>query len=103
MKTVVRLALLVTLSLAAPVCLPAQEPAAPAQKQDAAADTQYEYRLLATNRTTTMEKEMKEAAEAGYRFEKAISGPTMCLAWAYCPPAAATVEVTSESIMATQV
>ena len=27
----------------------------------------------------------------------------MCLAWAYCPPAAATVEVTSESIIATQV
>ena len=27
---------------------------------------------------------------------KAISGPTMCLAWAYWPPAAATVEVTSE-------
>jgi hypothetical protein len=27
----------------------------------------------------------------------------MCLAWVYCPPAAATVDVTSESIMATQV
>lgn len=51
--------------------------AAPAQADAAMpADTQYEYRLLATNRTTTMEKEMKEAAEAGYRFEKAISGPT---------------------------
>ena len=34
---------------------------------------------------------------------KAIRGPTMCFAWAYCPPAAATVDVTSESIMATQV
>ena len=32
---------------------------------------------------------------------KAISGPMVCLAWAYCPPAAATVEVISESIMAT--
>ena len=33
---------------------------------------------------------------------KAASGPRMCLAWAYCPPAEATVELTSESIMATQ-
>jgi hypothetical protein len=40
------------------------------------ADVQREYKLLATNRTSTMEKEMKEAADAGYRFEKAISGPT---------------------------
>ncbi|MCA1634367.1 MAG: hypothetical protein LC802_11910 [Acidobacteria bacterium] len=40
------------------------------------ADGQLEYKLLATNRTSTMEKEMKETAEAGYRFEKAISGPT---------------------------
>ena len=58
---------------------PSQEPDAQPQQAAAAsadADTQYEYRLLATNRTSTMEKEMKEAAEAGYRFEKAISGPT---------------------------
>src|SRR4051794_28855946 len=33
----------------------------------------------------------------------AMRGPTMCLAWAYWPPAEATVEVTSESIMATLV
>src|SRR3954451_17363720 len=32
-----------------------------------------------------------------------MRGPTMCLAWAYWPPAEATVEVTSESIMATLV
>lgn len=59
---------------------PATTPAARQQAAPAAdaqpADVQYEYRLLATNRTSTMEKEMKEAAEAGYRFEKAISGPT---------------------------
>lgn len=66
----------------APSPEPAAQPqqvtsAAPAQADAAVpADTQYEYRLLATNRTSTMEKEMKEAAEAGYRFEKAISGPT---------------------------
>ncbi len=34
---------------------------------------------------------------------KAISGPMVCFAWAYWPPAAATVEVISESIIATQV
>ena len=39
-------------------------------------DVVLEYRLLATNRTTTMEKEMKEAAEAGYRFDEVVSGNT---------------------------
>jgi hypothetical protein len=33
----------------------------------------------------------------------AIKGPMVCLAWVYCPPAAATVDVTSLSIIATQV
>jgi hypothetical protein len=55
---------------------PAPQQQAPDSPQAAPADVQYEYKLLATNRTSTMEKEMKEAAEAGYRFEKAISGPT---------------------------
>ncbi|HEX8351652.1 MAG TPA: hypothetical protein VF611_01915 [Pyrinomonadaceae bacterium] len=56
---------------------PGGSPTAPAADVAAApADLQYEYKLLATNRTSTMEKEMKEAADAGYRFEKAISGPT---------------------------
>ncbi len=32
------------------------------------------YRLLATNKTSTMEKELNEAADAGYRFEKAMGG-----------------------------
>lgn len=36
----------------------------------------FEYKMLATNRTSTMEKEMKEAAAAGYRFEDVISGET---------------------------
>ena len=54
---------------------PAQQPT-PGAAQVTTADVQYEYKLLATNRTSTMEKEMKEAADAGYRFEKAISGPT---------------------------
>lgn len=38
--------------------------------------TEFEYKLLATNRVTTMEKEMKEAASAGYRFVEVISGAT---------------------------
>ena len=37
---------------------------------------EFEYKLLATNRTTTMEKEMNEAAAEGYRFQEVISGST---------------------------
>ena len=37
---------------------------------------QFEYKLLATNRTTTMQKEMNEAASEGYRFKEVISGET---------------------------
>ena len=37
---------------------------------------EYEYKLLATNRTTTMEKEMNDAAGEGYRFMEVISGDT---------------------------
>ena len=35
-----------------------------------------EYKLLATNRVATMEKEMREAAAAGYHFVEVISGET---------------------------
>ena len=42
----------------------------------AAAQTGYEYRVLATNRTSTMEKEMNQAAEAGFRFEGVMGGET---------------------------
>ncbi len=35
-----------------------------------------EYRLLATNKTSTMQKEMQEAAEAGYRFAGVMGGET---------------------------
>jgi hypothetical protein len=37
---------------------------------------QFEYKLLAANRTTTMEKEMNEAAGEGYSFREVISGET---------------------------
>ena len=36
----------------------------------------YEYRLLATNRTSTMQKELDEAAAAGFRFMGVMKGET---------------------------
>ena len=36
----------------------------------------YEYRLLATTRTSSMEREMNEAAENGYRFQEVMGGET---------------------------
>jgi hypothetical protein len=35
-----------------------------------------EYRVLATSKTSTMEKELNEAAEAGFRFESVMGGDT---------------------------
>lgn len=35
-----------------------------------------EHRVLATNKTSTMEKEMNEAAEAGFRFKAVMGGDT---------------------------
>lgn len=34
------------------------------------------YKVLATNKTSTMQKEMQEAAEAGYRFAAVMGGET---------------------------
>ncbi len=39
-----------------------------------AADQPLDYRVLATSRTSTMEKELNESAAAGYRFTKAMGG-----------------------------
>jgi hypothetical protein len=36
----------------------------------------YEYRVLATNKTSTMQKEMLEAADAGFRFSGVMGGET---------------------------
>src|SRR5262249_24473989 len=41
-----------------------------------AADDSYDYRVLATSRTATMEKELNQGADAGYRMEKAMGGGT---------------------------
>jgi hypothetical protein len=39
-------------------------------------DDPIEYRLLATNKTSMMEKEMNQAAAEGFRFEGAMGGET---------------------------
>jgi len=39
-------------------------------------DDSVEYRLLATNKTSTMEKEMNQAAAEGFRFEGSMGGET---------------------------
>lgn len=41
-----------------------------------AGDRELDYRILAASRTSTMEKELNEAAAAGYRFSKAMGGKT---------------------------
>ena len=38
--------------------------------------SRYDYKVLATNKTSTMQKEMTEAADAGYRLEKMMGGHT---------------------------
>jgi len=42
----------------------------------AAAAQGIEYRVLATTKTSTMEKELNEAAEAGFRFQSVMGGDT---------------------------
>lgn len=41
-----------------------------------AGDAQVDYRVLATSRTSTMEKELNDAAASGYRFSKVMGGKT---------------------------
>lgn len=38
------------------------------KRGDAPSEARYEYKLLATNKTSTMEKELREAAEAGFEY-----------------------------------
>jgi hypothetical protein len=42
----------------------------------AAAQDPIDYRVLATSKTSTMHKEMNEAAEAGFRFDAVMGGDT---------------------------
>ena len=39
-----------------------------------AADSSFNYRMLATSKTSTMEKELNEGAASGYRFSKVMGG-----------------------------
>lgn len=57
-----RLALSGMLALMASLSISAQAP--------------YDYRVLATSKTSTLEKEMNEAAEAGFRFSFVMGGET---------------------------
>jgi len=41
-----------------------------------AAPSRLEYKLLATSKTSTMEKELNQAADAGFRFEGVMGGET---------------------------
>lgn len=41
-----------------------------------ASNQQYQYRLLATSKTSTMQKEMVEAGQAGFRFAGVMGGET---------------------------
>lgn len=47
-----------------------------AQEGGSAAGDKFEYKLLATNKTSTMQKEMNEAAEAGFKFGGVMGGET---------------------------
>ncbi len=51
-------------------------PAAAQAPEPGTEDQQYEYRLLATKKTSTMRKEMNRAAEEGFRFETVMGGKT---------------------------
>jgi hypothetical protein len=42
----------------------------------ASAQSSYDYRVLAASKTSTLEKEMNEAAEAGFRFSFVMGGET---------------------------
>jgi hypothetical protein len=48
----------------------------PTDRKEEATKIEFEYKLLATNRTSTMQKEMNEAAAAGYKFLEVVSGET---------------------------
>ena len=58
------------------VSIAAQDPVPAATQESKKPKIEFEYKLLATNRVTTMEKEMNDAAAEGYRFKEVISGDT---------------------------
>jgi hypothetical protein len=63
------------LTSACAVALCAMIPAA-AQAQAPAGDSKFEYKLLATQKTGTMQKEISQLAEAGFRYAGVMGGET---------------------------
>ena len=61
------------LALSAVLCLYVCVSPLPAAAQS---QTAVEYRVLATSKTSTMQKEMQQAAEAGFRFGDVMGGDT---------------------------
>jgi hypothetical protein len=51
-------------------------PGEPHASAGAVGASRYEYRLLGTNKTSTMQKEMNQAADAGFRFSGMMGGET---------------------------
>ncbi|WP_058866135.1 hypothetical protein [Chloracidobacterium thermophilum] len=71
-KSLFGLLLLFSLS----ITTPAWAQTARTLERPAASDQNIEYRLLATSKTSTMEREMNEAAREGFRFEGVMGGET---------------------------
>lgn len=46
------------------------------QADSSASDDRFQYKLLATNKTSTMERELNDAAQDGYRFQGVMGGET---------------------------
>ncbi len=67
---------LLILALSTSIALSAELKDGLMQEDALASNRQYEYRLLATSKTSTMQKEMDEAGEAGFRFAGVMGGDT---------------------------
>ena len=59
-----------------------------ARDTGASSTKRYEYRVLATKKTSTMQKELGEAAEGGYQFVGMTVADTACLGREWERPAA---------------
>lgn len=55
---------------------PGNDPDPQKESEEPVSGSVVEYRVLATNRTSTMQKEINEAADAGFRFEGVMGGNT---------------------------
>jgi len=67
---------LLLLAFSTHIALSAEKKDGLLEEDTLASNRQYEYRLLATSKTSTMQKEMDEAGEAGFRFAGVMGGDT---------------------------